>query len=79
MRETLSKRNKQRADDFAKNMQPVIEGLKQKGVVSIRAMTAELNGSKVPTYTGKGKWHTRSVHTLVKRMETIQERSGQVH
>lgn len=69
-REVLSKVNRFNADMFAQKMKPVIDGLKHKGKVTIRAIVAELNRLKVPTY-GKRKWHNTSVHNLLKRIDDL--------
>lgn len=75
MRDTLSKRNKDRADKFAAGMQQIIQALKDKGVSSIRALAAELNRLKIATYTGKAKWHPRSVFSLLKRIDQLNQQS----
>lgn len=67
----LSKRNKQKAMEFARQMQPVIERLIQKGFKTVRKLTKALNRQRTKTYTGNAKWHTHTVHTLLKRIEQL--------
>lgn len=70
-REVLSKVNRFNADMFAQKMKPIIDGLKHKGMVTIRAIVAELNRLKIPTY-GKRKWHKTSVHNLLRRIDDLE-------
>ena len=66
----LSKLHKLDADRFARNMEPVINGLKLRGLKSVRAITKELNRMKVPTPLNT-RWHPSSVHMLIKRINAI--------
>lgn len=67
----LSKLNKLDADRFARNMQPIIDRLRQKGIRSIRAIAEELNRLNIPTALNN-RWHPSSVHTLIKRIQAIE-------
>lgn len=65
-----SKFNQFHADMFACRMQPMIDAIKQRGIKTVRAITAELNKLKIPTYQKGGhKWHIYTVHRLLKRLK----------
>jgi DNA invertase Pin-like site-specific DNA recombinase len=66
----LSKRNNEQADVFAAQMAPVIEELRSKGFVTIRAITNELNRRKMPSYRNN-EWYVSTVYKLIKRIKTI--------
>lgn len=59
--------NKQRADDFAKSMEPVLNEIMDRDIVTYSGMCNELNRMNVPTYKGYGKWHTANLCRLMKR------------
>lgn len=62
----LSKRNKQKSEDFIKSMIPKIKRLRREGHNTVRAITDELNRLKVLTFHNKGKWHLPTVHKIIK-------------
>ena len=63
----LSKRNREDSLAFARKMKPVIEKLRQRGFMTVRAVSTELNRMNVPTYHNKGKrWHIATVHKILK-------------
>ena len=64
----LSIANRQVAEDFALKLSPVIQSLKQRGIVTSRAVCEALNKKGVPTFRIGGKWHPSSVHTLLTRI-----------
>lgn len=65
----LSKRNRRKANAFARKMKPIIRSLMKQGHSTIRQLTDILNKKHVPTFTGhNSKWHLRSVHNLLKRI-----------
>jgi len=54
---------------FACRMKPVIDGIKARGIKTVRAIVAELNRLKIPTYQKQGhKWHLNTVYKLLKRL-----------
>jgi len=68
----LSQRNKAVANDFALTMQPIIQKLNEQGYKTVRSVTKMLNRRRIKTFKGeKAKWHVKSVHTLLKRIETM--------
>jgi len=67
-RYVLSKRNKLRAERFAKKMRPVIASLKKQGVCTLREIRDALNKAEVPTYYEGAKWHLNTVYNLIKRI-----------
>lgn len=64
----LSVVNKQAADDFANKLFPMLRRLKNRGIVSVRAVSQELNKKGVPTFRTGGKWHPSTVYTLMNRL-----------
>lgn len=54
------------ADAFALAMAPVIEGLREEGIITVRAMRDELNAREVPTAKG-GMWHLATVWRVMGR------------
>jgi recombinase len=59
--------NKQAADARAKTLAPIIGELQAKGLVSLKAIAAELNIRQIPTARG-GKWHPTGVSRLLDRL-----------
>ena len=64
----LSATNRQAAEEFANKMSPVLRRLKNRGIVSTRAVSDALNKKGVPTFRTGGKWHPTTVHTLMNRL-----------
>jgi DNA invertase Pin-like site-specific DNA recombinase len=58
------------ADAFALAMAPVIEGLREEGITTVRAMRDELNAREVPTAKG-GMWHLFSLCQLIHRVAQL--------
>ena len=56
------------ADAFALAMAPVIEGLREEGITTVRAMRDELNAREVPTAKG-GMWHLATVWRVLGRVD----------
>ncbi|MBD2703330.1 recombinase family protein [Spirosoma sp. BT702] len=66
----LAKQNQEAADEFAEQMRPTIEQIRQGGITSIRGIRDELNRQGVPTFRQEGQsWHYPSVRYLLKRIE----------
>ena len=59
----------EKAQAFAENLRPIVATMVDNNY-SLRAMCEQLNKptSKAPTFTGKGRWHLRSVARLVDRL-----------
>lgn len=70
-RDVLSKKNKEAADAFALKMIPVITDLKQQGYKTVRQIRKRLTKKRIKTYTGKYRWHVKTVHNLLKRIELL--------
>ncbi|MDJ1498949.1 recombinase family protein [Cytophagaceae bacterium DM2B3-1] len=68
-RKVLSVKNKKAADEFALQMAPLINEIRQNGHLTVRAIMAELNRRQVPTSRGGLVWHLPTVHALLKRMK----------
>ncbi len=71
-RHVLSIKNRLEADDFARTMKPVIEELRQDGIMSTRKIMRELNRRNIPSSKG-GQWHRTTVHRLIRRLLIIKE------
>jgi len=63
----LARINKGEADKRADGLRNTIKQLRADGIVTVRAITDELNRKQVPTAKG-GKWHVPTVHNLLKRI-----------
>lgn len=63
----LAAQNKQRADDFARAMEPILNGIMDHDIVTYQGLANELNRLKIPTYKGYGKWHVATVYKVMKR------------
>ena len=66
-RYVLSIRNKKQADDFALALEPIIGRLQREGIITIRAITRELNRLHVPTFQN-GHWHISTVYKVMHRL-----------
>ena len=64
----LSVLNRQAAQDFANGLCPVLRRLRSKGIISVRAVSEELNRKGVPTFRTGGKWHPSTVCVLMNRL-----------
>ena len=64
----LARINKADADKRADGLRKTIEQFKADGIVTVRAITDELNRQQVPTANKGGKWHIPTVHNLLKRI-----------
>ena len=69
-KEVLSKENRQKAYQFAQEMQPIIEELKREGYTSERQIMSELNRRGIPP-ARSGQWHASTVHYLLKWIERL--------
>lgn len=66
----LAAANMATADDFARAMTPIIEGLREEGITTVRAICAELNARHVPTAKG-ARWHLPGTHRLLRRVAAV--------
>ncbi|MDA5095010.1 recombinase family protein [Aliiroseovarius sp. KMU-50] len=67
------KRNSSIADEFAKEIGPVIEGLRQRAGLSFREVANELNRLGVRTFRD-GAWHANTAYRLHNRFRKITTR-----
>jgi len=65
---SLSIANRKAAEDFAMKISPILRRLQSRGIVSIRAVSNELNRKGVPTFRTGGRWHPNTVYTLMNRL-----------
>lgn len=66
---------KAHADQRASNIAGVIDELRQRGITTVRAISAELNAQGILTPRG-GSWHPTSTARLIARLRTTQSSSG---
>ena len=64
----LAKKNG--ADEFAVDVQSIIDGLKEDGYTSLEAIAHELNEKKVPTPRG-ARWYASSVKNVLVRLNDL--------
>lgn len=76
-REVLSVINKNNADEFALDMQPIIDDLQDRGIDTVRAIASELNKRQIPTYRNCGCWHTNTVYRLITRLSCSQNQKNE--
>lgn len=62
--EVLAIINRRKAEEFAKEIQPVIDSIKADGATSLYAISNELNNRGIKSYTGKN-WHPQSVKNVL--------------
>ncbi len=63
--------NRAAAEKFARKICPTLIRLRRNGIVSIRAISTELNRIGIPTFRGEGHWHPSTVYTLMNRLKLI--------
>lgn len=66
----LAAENKASADDYAKELRPVIDDIRDAGHTTVRAIASELNRKGIETARG-GSWHPNTVQRLLKRIECL--------
>lgn len=65
----LSEVNKQAAQEFANKLLPILNRLKSMGIITVRAISQELNNQGVATFRAGGKWHPSTVGVLINRLK----------
>lgn len=70
-RHILSQQNKNNARLFAAGLKPIIEQVREKGFLTVRAIAEELNRMHIPTYRNSDKWHPGTVHNILKQLNQI--------
>lgn len=74
-KEVLSHNNKEVADQFAVQMEVILQDLKNEGFTTIRAIRDELNHRNVSTFRNDGKkWHFSTVYNLLHRKKEIKSK-----
>ncbi|WP_138995277.1 recombinase family protein [Larkinella sp. C7] len=70
-KEVQCHKEREAADEFAERIRPTVEEIQRQGITTIRAMCEEMNRRQVPTYrTNAQGWHIRTVHALLRRLQT---------
>ncbi|PKK36762.1 resolvase [Siphonobacter sp. SORGH_AS_0500] len=64
----LAKQNKQAANAFARQIFPLIQKLRSRGISTLRGIADELNLQGVPTFRGNAQWHASTVFALLHRL-----------
>jgi hypothetical protein len=59
-----------RANENARKLAPIIKAIQAQGITTLAAIAAALNGRRVPTPRGVGKWEATQVRRLLKRLPT---------
>jgi len=67
---TLSQKNRQQADSFARGMAESIQQIPKERRQTIAGLTQELNARQIPTAKG-GRWHRQSVYRLLARYSKL--------
>lgn len=67
-RYVLSVINRNNAENFALSIQPLVDELRKRGITTVRAIARELNRLQIPTYSNNGRWHSSTVHSVMKRL-----------
>jgi DNA invertase Pin-like site-specific DNA recombinase len=63
------KSRKKKSQERASDLVPVIEGIKERGIVTLKGIAAELNLMKIPTARGiVGNWKPTQVSRILKRL-----------
>lgn len=62
----LAKANKDASRDFARKNAPIINEIKGRGILTVRAISEELNRLNIPTFRKGSRWHKSSTHLLLK-------------
>lgn len=61
--------NKKAADEFAQKLSPMLIRLKNRGIITVRAVCIELNKKRIPTFRGDSRWHPSTVYILMNRLK----------
>ncbi|QMW05405.1 recombinase family protein [Spirosoma foliorum] len=64
-----AEQNKKAADEFARQLLPMLESLKKQGIITVRAIAQELNRQGIPTFRGDSHWHPSTICGLQKRLK----------
>ncbi len=65
----LNAAHRNEAEAYAQSLAPLVAALKREGHTTVRAICEELNRREVPTASGRGRWHVKTVHTLLGRLQ----------
>jgi|TARA_R110000822_G_scaffold4503_1_gene19372 DNA invertase Pin-like site-specific DNA recombinase len=60
------------AMEASENVYPVIERIRSFGITTMRGIAAELTDRKIPTASGRPKWHPQMVKIIIDRMEGME-------
>jgi hypothetical protein len=56
------------ADEKARKVAPIIKAIQAQGITTLNGIAAALNGRRVPTPRGGGKWEATQVRRVLKRL-----------
>jgi hypothetical protein len=66
-----SGRGRMLADEYARNLLPLLHALQREGAITIGAIARCLNERTIPTQRGS-RWHVSSVSNLLARAQTLE-------
>jgi len=55
-----------RANENARKLAPIIKAIQAQGITTLNGIAAALNGRRLPTPRGRGKWQATQVRRLLK-------------
>ena len=67
--------NRYKADEFARNLIPVLDDLRNRGITSLEKIASELNDNNVPCSRNGSRWYASSVKILKDRIKSLQAES----
>jgi hypothetical protein len=58
-----------RANENARKLAPIVKAIQALGITTLNGIAAALNGRRVPTPRGRGKWEATQVARVLKRLK----------
>lgn len=71
LKNTFGQANREKSDDFAENMGEILDRVRSEGYTSKRKIAERLNELNIETARGGEKWHSTTVHNLIKRRQKL--------
>lgn len=65
----LARRNRKAADEFARQLSPMLRKIRKRGITTVRGISRELNRQSIPTFRGDSHWHPSTVFALQNRLK----------
>lgn len=67
----LAEQNKDKANEFARLLMPVVQSIRSEGIQTVRGICEELNKRGITTSKGNS-FYIRTTHQLLNRIDTLQ-------